>query len=80
MIPLRESTPSQIPLSVIFTLLYIEKFFSNRWSRIRTAMAQTSVTNHPVKEKLLKIWSSEVPVFLKKEPKVLIANSRISPE
>ena len=48
--PRNESTPSQIPLIVIFTLLYIEKFFNNRCSRMRTATAQMAVTSHPVRE------------------------------
>ena len=78
--PLSESTPSQMPPSVIFTLLYIEKFLNNRCNSIATATAQMAVTTQPVNENPLSMRSIEVPVLRKNVPKVLISSSSIMPE
>ena len=76
----REKTPSQMPCIVIFTLLYIERFFSSRCSNSSTAAPQMAVTTHPVSENPLSICSNDVPVFLKNVPKVLMLKSRMMPE
>ena len=47
---------------------------------MRAAAAQMAVTSQPVREKLLRMRSSDVPVLRKKLPKTLISISSISPE
>ena len=69
---LSDITPCQIPLNVLFTLLYILSFLISRYIDAIATMPQMAVTNQPVGVKRWKMPSMLVPVSAKK-----VLNTRI---
>ena len=74
-----ESIPCQMPLSVAFTLLYIDRRLSRKWSNTNTATAQIAVTTYPVAENFASMPSMLVPVLRKKLSKIVICASSVTP-
>ena len=76
---LSEMIPSQIPLSVVFTLSYIERCRKRIHNSTPTATRQIAVTSHPAQVKPLRMPVMSVPVWRKKVPKVLISTKSVRP-
>ena len=77
--PRKETTPCQMSLMVVFTLLYIDRRRSRMYSSMAMANRQMAVTSQPAQVKPLRIPPRLVPVFLKKVPKVLISSRNVAP-
>ena len=61
----KDMTPCQMPLKVLFTLLYILSFLINRYIEARATKPHIIVTSHPVGVKRWNMPSILVPVSAK---------------